>query len=181
MRYSLGLRVWHWLNALLIFGVLITVFLRNTFLEKRANAKIIMEKLSEFGVSISDDQAIVIAKAIRGVMWEWHIYLGIALGVLLLFRVFLNSTQKEFLPKKKLVKTLHFLFIFVLFIVVVTGVGIYYDSFLGLSENVVDIMKNIHENIFKYLLFFIPIHIVGVVIAENNEDRGIISDMVNGG
>ncbi len=45
MKFSLKFRLWHWLNTLVIFGLLGTVFLRKTFLSWRDNSEILMSKL----------------------------------------------------------------------------------------------------------------------------------------
>jgi cytochrome b len=39
----------------------------------------------------------------------------------------------------------------------------------------------LHEALFYGLLAFIPLHIIGVTIAENQDEKGIVSDMINGG
>jgi cytochrome b len=35
--------------------------------------------------------------------------------------------------------------------------------------------------IFNAVLIFVPLHIIGVFIAENQDEKGILSNMVNGG
>jgi cytochrome b561 len=188
MRYSVAFRIWHWLNAITLFGVFGTVLLRNTFLEKKANAAIIMDKLQEIGLSITNDQAIVIAKAIRSVMWDWHIYLGILVGVLLLLRLFLFclncGKRSDFWAlsiKKRLVKVLYFVFTIALITIVVTGIGIYFKENFALSKQMVDTLKSLHEGVFPIVLFFVPIHVTGVILAEQKEESGIVSDLINGG
>ena len=79
MKYSAHFRLWHWLNAFVVLGLLSTVLLRKTFLSWRTNSEIIMTKLSEAGTEITAEQAKLIAKAIRAGMWEWHIIFGYAL------------------------------------------------------------------------------------------------------
>ena len=46
-RFSLSLRIWHWLNAIVVLGLLGTFFLRKTFLSWRENSQIIMHKLAD--------------------------------------------------------------------------------------------------------------------------------------
>ncbi len=38
-----------------------------------------------------------------------------------------------------------------------------------------------HELLYNALLIFVPLHILGVFVAENRDEKGILSDMVNGG
>lgn len=85
--YSRSLRIWHWLNAIAVSGLLLTFFLRKTFLSWRENSAVIVDKLSSLGVEVTAEQAKIVAKAIRAPMWEWHIIFGVMLGLLLLFRI----------------------------------------------------------------------------------------------
>ncbi|MEA2072121.1 MAG: hypothetical protein U9O86_00935 [Campylobacterota bacterium] len=62
MRYTLQFRIWHWLNAIVILGLVTTVLLRWTFLSKHTNAEILMEKLLSFGITISEEQGVLLAK-----------------------------------------------------------------------------------------------------------------------
>ena len=70
MKFTLKFRIWHWLNAFVVLGLLGTVFLRKTFLSWRTNSEILMSKLSEFSIVISEEQAKILAKAVRAGMWE---------------------------------------------------------------------------------------------------------------
>ncbi|MCK4974574.1 MAG: cytochrome b/b6 domain-containing protein, partial [Sulfurimonas sp.] len=72
MKYTLSFRIWHWLNAIVVLGLLGTFFLRKTFLSWRTNSEILMTELSEMGTEITAAQAKILAKAVRAGMWEWH-------------------------------------------------------------------------------------------------------------
>ena len=95
MKYTLNFRIWHWLNAVVVLGLLGTVFLRKTFLSWRTNSEILMTQLSEMGVEITVAQAKILAKAVRAGMWEWHIILGYALTFLILYRLYIYFTDKS--------------------------------------------------------------------------------------
>ena len=92
-KWSLNFRVWHWLHASVVLGLLGTVFLRKTFLSWRDNSEILSQKLLTMDISVSSEQAKVLAKSIRAPMWDWHIILGYGLAVLLLWRIALFFTQ----------------------------------------------------------------------------------------
>ncbi len=51
-KRSLNLRVWHWLNAIAIIGLMFTYIFRKTWFDKKDNALLIQNKLSEFGLSL---------------------------------------------------------------------------------------------------------------------------------
>ena len=71
--YSISLRIWHWLHAIAVTGLLATFFLRKTFLSWKTNSDLIVAKMAEFDIAVTADQAKTIARAIRAPMWEWHV------------------------------------------------------------------------------------------------------------
>ncbi len=187
MKYSLPFRIWHWLNAFVVLGLLATVFLRKTFLSWRTNSELLMQKLAEIDIEISAQQAKVLAKAIRAGMWEWHILLGYSLAFLVIYRValfFLDSSQKESFTSltlhKKAVKLSYYLFYAVTLFMSVSGLVIHFYEALSLSKESAHDIKEVHELVYNFLLIFVPLHITGVVIAENRDEKGLISSMVNG-
>ena len=187
MKYTLKFRIWHWLNAIVIFGLLGTVFLRKTFLSYKTNAEILVSKLSEIGVDLTIDDAKIVAKAIRNVMWEWHIIFGYALAFLVVYRIFLffidQSKRESFASldlHKKGVKALYYLLYISLFILSVSGFVIYFYQNLGISKEFAHTIKEIHELLAYVVIFFVPLHIAGVFIADATKESGIISTMVNG-
>jgi len=189
-KWSFNFRLWHWINAIVVMGLIGTVLLRKSFLSWRTNSEIILQKLSEINIDITAEQAKVIAKAIRAPMWEWHYILGYALGALVIWRIVLFFTPsgrrsyqhlKEENFHKKIVK-LSYLFIYViLFMMTVSGFIMYFYDTIGLAKETAHDIKELHELLYYVMLYFIPLHIIGVFIAENRDEKGILSDMVNGG
>ncbi|MBV2169734.1 MAG: cytochrome b/b6 domain-containing protein [Bdellovibrio sp.] len=200
----LSLRLWHWLNALAILGLLGTVLLRKTFLSWRTNSALIETKLKEAGTVITPDLAKDIAVSIRNPMWDWHIYLGFALGALLVGRILvallvekrcpgvhaLKSALalKEVPPSEKreavhytLVRTGYAVFYLATALMVVTGFMLNFKTELGLAKDLVGSVKEIHELMMWFFVVFVGGHLVGVVAAENTKDPGLISEMVHGG
>lgn len=187
MRYTAAFRIWHWLNAIIILGLLGTVFLRKTFLSYKANAEIMVAKLADLGTEIEIEDARSIARSIRNVMWEWHLFLGYALAVLVLFRIvlfFIDKSKKasfsELTLHKKAVKSLHYILYVVLFALAVSGFAMYLKQKLGLSDDLVHTIKEFHEVLYYYVLFFVPLHIAGVIMADIKEEHGLVSSMING-
>ncbi len=189
-KWRFDFRLWHWIHAVVVLGLLGTVFLRKTFLSWRTNSELLTQKLSEIDLSVTEVQAKVLAKAIRAPMWEWHIILGYALAALLLWRVILFFTQsgkqnyqnlKEETLHKKMVKLSYLGFYAVLLFMAVSGLSIHFHETLDISKELADNIKDIHELVFNAVLIFVPLHIIGVIIAENRDEKGIISDMVHGG
>lgn len=200
----LSLRIWHWLNALVIVGLLLTVLLRKTLLSWRSNSALIQEKLSEAGATITPELAREIAVAIRNPLWDWHIYLGYALAGLLLGRILVAvfvekkgidlqsiknivqirkisiSERKEALHYS-FVKTGYAVFYLVTLLMVISGFVLNFKSNLSLSNDFAGAIKEIHELTMWFFVVFALGHILGVVLAENSKDKGLVSDMINGG
>jgi len=187
MKYTLYFRIWHWLNAFVVLGLLGTVFLRKTFLSWRTNSEILMNKLLEIDVVIGIEQAKVLAKAVRAGMWEWHIILGYALAFLILYRVllfFFDTSKRESFSSlslhKKMVHISYYILYSVLFFMSISGLVIHFYEVLSLSKDMARDIKEVHELVYNYLLLFVPLHIAGVIIAENSDEPGLISTMMNG-
>ncbi len=189
-KWRFDFRIWHWIHAAVVLGLLGTVFLRKTFLSWKTNSELLTQKLSEINLEVTADQAKVLAKAIRAPMWEWHIILGYALAALLLWRIILFFTQsgkqnyqniqKETLHKK-MVKLGYIGIYTILTFMAISGLVIHFYEELGLLKETAHDIKEVHELVFNAILIFVPLHIIGVVIAENRDEKNIISDMVHGG
>ena len=187
MKYTLNFRIWHWLNAIVVLGLLGTVFLRKTFLSWRTNSEILINKLLEMEIEITLTQAKTLAKSVRAGMWEWHIILGYALAFLLIYRIFLyfkDTSRKEPFSSltlhKKAVHSLYYLVYTTLFFMAISGLTIHFYQELQITKEMAHDIKEIHELVFNILMIFVPIHIAGVVIAENSDEKGLISSMING-
>lgn len=189
-QWRLDFRVWHWVHATVILGLLGTVFLRKTFLSWRSNSELLTQKLSEINIEVTADQAKTLATAIRAPMWEWHILLGYAFAVLLLWRLLLFFTQsgksnyqnfKEKTFHKKMVTISYIVFYAVLIFMVITGLTIHFYEALSLTKDTAHDIKEIHELVYNAVLIFVPLHIIGVIVAENRDEKGVISDMIHGG
>jgi cytochrome b561 len=173
-----------------MLGLLGTVFLRKTFLSWRANSEILIQKLSEINIDVTTAQAKVLAKAIRAPMWEWHIILGYALAVLVLWRILLFFTQsgrysfqnfKQDSLHKKMVKVGYIVIYAVIAFMALSGLVIHFYEALGLTKDTAHDIKEVHELLYNALLIFVPLHIAGVFVADATEEKGIVSDMINGG
>jgi len=189
-KWRLDFRIWHWIHAVVVLGLLGTVFLRKTFLSWRTNSELLTQKLSEINLEVTAEQAKVLAKAIRAPMWEWHIILGYTLAALLVWRIILFFTEsgKQNYQNlgaetfhKKMVKLGYISIYGILLFMAVSGLVIHFYEALGLTKDGAHDIKEIHELVFNAVLIFVPLHIIGVFVAENQDEKGIISDMVNGG
>ena len=182
--YSLQLRIWHWLHAVTVLGLLGTFFLRKTFLSWRANSEILTAKLAEFGITVSPEQAAALAKAVRAPMWEWHIILGFVFAALVLWRlVMIFKEGFGYVPESA-----HMAWVYrgykaiyaVLAFMAVSGIVLYFYKDIGLAKSVAGGVKEAHEIVAWGVAAFVVMHIVGVFVADNKEQKGITSRMISG-
>lgn len=182
-NYALQLRIWHWLNVVTVLGLLGTFFLRKTFLSWHTNAEILTAKLAGFGIAVTAEQAGVLAKAVRAPMWEWHIILGYVFAVLVAWRLVMllregfgyapESTHMAWVYRGY--KVMYAVFAFM----AVNGLVIHFYGDLGLTKASAHDIKELHELLAWSVAGFVALHIAGVFIADNRDQKGIVSKMVS--
>src|SRR5690554_5761676 len=183
--YTKVYRIIHWAIAISFLLLLITIFLRMTWMNKYHVADIIQEYLKTTNQTLSYDEAVLLAKQIRKPMWEWHIYLGYVLVGLFSIRFtlpffgkmkFQNPLAKELSLKVKFQKWAYIIFYICVVASLITGLLIEWGP-----KDWKKPVEEIHELGVYYLVGFIVIHLAGVVIAEFTNQKGIISRIVSGG
>lgn len=185
-NYSKVYRILHWLIAFSFILLLITIFLRKTWMEKNHVAEIIQAFLADKGYpALPEDDAILLAKKIRKPMWDWHIYLGYVLTGLYCIRLavpffgemkFASPFKAGLDAKTKFQYWVYLIFYVCTAISLITGLIIE----LGPKEYKKP-MEEIHELSLYYLLAFMILHFGGILIAELTSDRGLVSRIINGG
>ncbi|MDH5718615.1 MAG: cytochrome b/b6 domain-containing protein [Spirochaetia bacterium] len=187
--YSKTYRIWHWLNAASILGLLATVLLRKTFLSYKKNGETIKAELAKLNLDISLDAAKAIGKTIREPMWDWHYVFGFMLVALFVVRIVLHFIDRPFFTKSEIeTKSAHdkivaysyqVLYLLVM-VMIITGLLLYFKETFGLSKDIASEMKEFHELLMFFFAFFVPTHIFGVLIAENKDQKGLVSNMISG-
>lgn len=182
--YSTAYRIVHWAIAISMILLLLTIFLRLTWMNKNHVADIIQNYLSTTDQTLSRDQAIILAKQIRKPMWDWHIYIGYVLVGLYSIRLvlpffgqmqFSNPLKKELTIKAKFQYWVYIVFYVCVAVSLITGLIIEFGS-----KNLKKPMEEIHVLSIYYLLAFIFLHLGGVLLAELTTEQGIISKIVSG-
>lgn len=182
--YSTTYRIIHWAIAISFFFLMITIFLRLTWMNKEHMAGIIQEFLKTTDQTLSQDQLIILAKQIRKPMWNWHIYLGYILAALFCIRLivpfigemkFKNPLKKGLSLKERFQFWTYLIFFIGVFISLVTGLLIEFGP-----SNFKNDLEEIHKLSIYYLVPYIIIHLGGVLLAEFSNQPGIISSIVAG-
>ena len=183
-KYTTVYRIIHWAITISFLLLLLTIFLRLTWMNKHNVAAILQDYIIGTGQTLSEDQLIVLAKKIRQPMWDWHIYIGYVLVGLFSIRFILpafghmkiqNPLSKDLTAKMKVQKWTYLIFYISVIVSLTTGLIIE----LG-PKDLKKSMEDIHVLSIYYLLAFITIHLAGVLLAEFSDQKGIISRIVSG-
>ncbi len=184
-NYSKVYRILHWLIAFSFIFLLITIFLRKTWMEKNHVAEIIQAFLADKGYpALPEDDAILLAKKIRKPMWDWHIYLGYVLTGLYCIRLavpffgemkFSSPFKAGLDMKTKFQFWVYLVFYACTAVSLITGLIIEFGPKAYKKP-----MEEIHELSLYYLLGFMILHFGGVLIAELTSDKGLVSRIISG-
>lgn len=184
-NYSKTYRILHWLIAFAFLLLLITIFLRKTWMEKNHVAEIIQTFLKDNGyAALPQDEAISLAKKIRKPMWEWHIYLGYVLTGLYCIRLavpffgkmkFSSPFKAGLNTKTKFQFWVYLVFYTCTAVSLITGLIIEFGPKVYKKP-----MEEIHELSLYYLLSFMILHFAGILIAEFTSNKGLISRIISG-
>lgn len=201
-KYSGNLRLWHWLNSLVIVGSLLTILINSTLFDKRTNTAFIGNELKNAGASITAQQARAVSHGLEEKIWDLHVYLGYFLVALFVYRLvfeifqpknqkFKHKLQKAFQHykisknqsngKELFVKIIYLVFYVVLLLMVLTGLTVKFHDAIGIGNSLSHSIKEVHGFMMYVVLAFIVLHIAGVIYSENRNKKGIVSDMINGG
>lgn len=172
-------------------------------LNPRDNIGLVQNQLKEKGITASEEQAFAVSHEYEDKMWDVHKLLGFGLAFLLISRVLieialpsdekmrtriknamglykLNNGNKAEYRHYLNVKKVYTLFYLILLLMALTGLGLAFGRDLGFTREIHNAVKTIHS-ILQYCMYaFVLIHLIGVVIAENTKDKGIVSGMING-
>jgi Ni/Fe-hydrogenase 1 B-type cytochrome subunit len=201
-KYSSSLRFWHWANAVVITGSLLTVLTNSTVLNGRAVRSSVQDSLKKSGIAITDDQTRSLVGGLRDRVWQYHIYFGYCLAALLLFRLIAEAfqlTDQKLIRKIKVarqqfkagqdllvarhefvVKSLYAVFYLLLMIMAITGLCLAFEDDVPVLHKM-HFIREIHSIGMYLVLAFIVVHLAGVYLAERKDGKGIVSDMINGG
>ncbi|WP_426490375.1 cytochrome b/b6 domain-containing protein [Hymenobacter sp. 102] len=197
-RNSLGLRIWHWASSGLVLFQLLTILFLFVVLKVKQLAPEFSKVLAEKGVVMAPDQLRGLTRIVAHHIWDWHIWAGLLISLLLAYRVLVSfrqrgsqrtaakiahlqtlASQGDAVAKKGvLIRYSYRMFYVVLAVMVLTGVILVFEDYFRSIEH---LSKEIHEVSMYAVIAFVVAHIFGVFRAEVTDAPGLVSGMINGG
>ena len=202
-KNSPAIRIWHWITFLGFTASLVTVLLGSTMFRTRDNISTVMDGVAHKGGTVTKDQAWSVAHIYSDKLWDTHKIIGFVLCFLLLSRVLIEISQrKEEKLKSRIRAALNFHPSHEIgirernhYVLVKRGYLVFYVLFLTmaltglvLAFEDVEFLRPIHKtansihSFVQYGIYaYILLHLIGVVRADLNKNKGIVSGMINGG
>ena len=202
--YRAPLRFWHWVSALLISALLATILFQKVIVNSRSAVPEFQQVLSKDNVVLTTQQARSLTHIISERIWEWHIYIGLALVGFWLLRVAMElrgpaemrfsarllevarryrlapPAEKGAVGKILFTKGTYALFYAFLAVMCITGLILTYHNEVALFDKIEHTAEEIHNVTMWLIIGFFVVHVVGVVWTEITKDHGLISRMVSG-
>lgn len=201
-KHSLAIRIWHWLTYIALTGTLITVLLASTLFKTKNNIAMVQGQLQQKGIVVSKDQARSVAHEYSDKLWDTHKIIGFVICFLLVSRLiieimqpgdeklktkiknalsFRSTTMIEKNERKHfiLVKRGYVLFYFTIATMAITGLGLAFEDAPYLKD-IQHLLRNIHSFLQYFIYAYLLFHIVGVILAETGQHKGIVSGMIHG-
>lgn len=182
-KFTVLHRILHWTMAMAMPVLFITGFLRMYWMNKDGMVSIIQSKTE--ATPLSKEQMVSIAKAIREPMWQWHEVFAHIMIISFVIRIvymivkgirFPNPFKSNSSFKERLQGLTYVYFYVFVFISAFTGICIE----KGFLEQWKHSIETVHKWGIYWFPIFIVLHIVGLVIAEHSNKKGIVSKMIGG-
>jgi len=202
--YSAPMRLWHWANAALISGQLLTILFQKVIVNAKGAVPEFQEAITKGGGVLSQQQGRAVAHVISERIWTWHVWMGLALAAFWLFWTVMQALDpagrrfgarllaaarryKLAAPAEHadarhalLAKLTYAAFYLFITIIVVTGLVLTFADDIPVLGSVKHTAEEVH-NVTMYLIIgYIVLHVVGVLWSEITEDPGLTSRMISG-
>lgn len=180
-KFTAAHRVLHWFTALSMTILFLTGFLRMYWMGKLAVA----DAIASQGIEVSKDQAKAVYKALREPMWELHIIFAYAMMVVFVLRIlymlfngsrFTNPFRSGQPLKMRLQAFTYVSFYAFILISILTGISLRYNLFLEWKGSI----EAVHKWGVYIFPIFIALHLMGIIIGESTDKKGVVSKMIGG-
>ena len=202
--YSAAMRIWHWANAALVSGQLLTILFLKVIVNARGAVPEFQAALAKSGGSLTPQQGRALAHVISERIWTWHIWLGVTLAAVWLFWTVMQALDpagRRFGARLRaagrryqlaapaaradarhafLAKLTYAAFYLFITVMVMTGLVLVFADDVPFLSEIEHTVKEVH-NVTMYLIIgYVVLHVGGVVWAEITGDHGLVSRMVSG-
>lgn len=176
-------RFLHWALAFGIIAQLLTGFLHIFWMNKKTMAQIMGKAFGE--TSLTKEQLIDAAKAIREPMWQWHMYVAYFVAVIFIFRLgymfikgvrFPKPFSKEIDTLERIQGFTYLCFYLFLAFSIFSGIIIKWGEKGDFRETV----EAIHKFGLYFYSTFIILHLGGIYLEEKRKKDRIASKMFSG-
>lgn len=180
-KFTILHRALHWIMALALPVLFITGFLRMYWMNKHHIVEVIASKTD----LLSEEIMVDIAKTIRAPMWEWHVIFAQVIIAAFVIRIgymifkgirFPNPFKRKLVLKERIQGSLYIFFYLFVFLSAFTGVSMRLDLFPELKHSI----ETVHKLGLYWFPIFVLLHLIGVLIAELTDKKGIVSKMIGG-
>lgn len=202
--YSAPLRVWHWGNALLVSGQLLTILFLMVIVKPKALVPEFQQAMSKSGGTLNTDQGRAITHIISERIWDWHIAIGLALAAFWAYWLVVQLTapagqrfgarllaaaryyrlappaERPEAQHTLLAKLTYLAFYLFISVMVVTGLALTWADDVAWLHGIEHTVKEVHNVTMYLIIAFVALHIAGVLWSEITKDHGLISRMVSG-
>lgn len=202
--YSAAMRIWHWANAALVSGQLLTILFLKVIVNARGAIPELQRAVSAKGGALTEQQGRSVAHVISDRIWTWHVWMGVTLAACWLgwtvmqaldpagrrFGARLRAAAQRYrlAPPAEHADARHALVAkltyaaFYLFIttMVITGLSLVFADDVPLLHGIEHQVKEVHNFTMYLIIGYLVLHVGGVVWAELTGDHGLVSRMVSG-
>ena len=202
--YSAAMRGWHWANAALVSGQLLTILFLKVIVNARGAVPELQAALAKSGGSLTAQQGQAVAHVISERIWTWHVWMGVTLAACWLFWTVMQALDpagrrfgarlRAAARRYKLAapagradarhalgaKLTYAAFYLFITIMVITGLSLVFADDVPLLHGIEHQVKEVHNFTMYLIISYIVLHVGGVVWAELTGDHGLVSRMVSG-
>jgi len=180
-KLSITHRALHWSLGLMMLILFITGFLRMEWMNKKNTINIINLHTAN---QINPADTKLIAKEILAPMWQWHVIAAYGITLLLIARIvymlakgiqFPNPFNHHLTGKERLQGSIYILFYLFLCSAIITG---FYLNLGGTAWKAP--MESVHKLAIYWFPLFFFLHLIGILISECTNKKGIVSKMISG-
>lgn len=161
----------HWMIFLCFVALGMTALAANYFFSKEAIMESFAFSLPALDIEIAPSDQLFIARVARRDTWEIHFWIGAIFGILAIAKFAL------FMLKQRTHKPLNSFSFILILTLLLSGLPLYLRIYFDISADIQQVARGVHFYTAWALVAFFVIHLISVIVKENKNNPGIISNM----